>query len=600
MKVSHLFSALALVAASLFASGVRAGGEAAATITGNEVREHVGFLSSDEMKGRDTGSPEERRAGDYLAAAFARYGLEPVGEDGSYFLPFQVAGDAKLTKSTLRIERDGFSRDFAPRADASPFGFSGSGEIDAPLVFAGYGITDPQRNYDDYAGLDVRGKAVLILRHEMGATANGREFSPHAHFATKARNARDHGAAALLIVNGPVRDANDDEVMNFGGGTDDAGLVAFHVRQSLVQGLFRLAGRDLTQVQREINEAMKPASFDLGARVKASVAIERTSITARNVVGRLPGSDPALASEIVVIGAHYDHVGLGNHGSLDPRAGGEIHNGADDNASGTAGMLELAQAFTQAGARPRRTMLFMGFSGEERGLLGSEHFVKHAPVSVPMDKVVGMINLDMIGRLRPGSLEVGGVGTSPGFRELAERASKAQGLEAKFDPSGYGPSDHASFYGAKVPVLFFFTGLHDDYHRPGDDADKIEHDGAAKVARAAFLCAESIANGDARPAYVEVAPQARGGNRNRPRLGVMLDTARTSGGVALQQVVDGGPAAAAGLRAGDVIVTFGEVNVDKGSDLLEALGARKFDDKVQVVVLRGEERVTVEVTLTRP
>jgi hypothetical protein len=598
MKVRHLLTALALGAASFAATAVHAEGEAAATITGGEFREHIRFLSSDEMKGRDTGSPEERRAGEYLAQAFARYGLEPVGEDGSYFLPFQVAGNASLKKSALSIERQGFSREFAPRADASPFGFSGSGDVDAPLVFAGYGITDPQRNYDDYAGLDVRGKAVLILRHEMRSTTGNRQFTPHAHFATKAKNARDHGAAALLIVNGPVRDPADDEVMNFGGGTDDAGLVAFHVRQSLVQGLFRLAGRDLTQVQREIDEAMKPASFDLGARVKASVAIERETVTARNVVGRLPGSDPALASEIVVIGAHYDHVGLGGHGSLDPRAGGEIHNGADDNASGTAGMLELAQAF--AGARPRRTILFMGFSGEERGLLGSEHFVKHAPVSVPMNKVVAMVNLDMIGRLRPGSLEVGGVGTSPAFRELAERATKAQGLEAKFDPSGYGPSDHASFYGAKVPVLFFFTGLHDDYHRPGDDADKIENDGAAKVARAAFLCAESIANGDARPPYVEVAPQARGGNRNRPRLGVMLDTSRTSGGVALQQVVDGGPAALAGLRAGDVIVRFGEVEVDKGSDLLEALGAKKFDDKVQVVVLRGAERVTVEVTLTRP
>ncbi len=593
MKVRLSNTALALLAMCALAYAGEDAVTSSAEITEGEMRAHVRYLASDELEGRDTGSQGERLAGEYLAQAFARYGLEPVGEDGTYFLPFEVAGDARLTRARLRMEHGGFYREFEVGKDASVFSFSGSGELDVPVVFAGYGITDPQRDYDDYAGLDVTGKAVLILRHE--PREQGARFSAHAHFTTKAMNARKHGAVAMIVVTDPVHHAGDEDLMPFGGGADDLGVVALHARQSLVQGLFRLAGRDLTQVQREIDQDLKPRSFDLGARLQATVEVERKSVTARNVVGRLPGADPALAHEIVVIGAHYDHVGRGGHGSLDPRAGGEIHNGADDNASGTSGMLELAQAFSQSGERPRRSIMFMGFSGEERGLLGSEHLVKTAPF---MKDVVAMINLDMIGRLRDGSLEVGGVGTSPGFRALAERAVTAQGLKAAYDPSGFGPSDHASFYGAKVPVLFFFTGLHDDYHRPGDDVEKFEAAGASRVARAAFLCAESIASADERPAYVEVARQARG-NPDRPRLGVMLDRARASGGVGIDRVVDGSPAARAGLRAGDVIVKLGEVDIDTSRDLMQALGQQKLDDTVKVLVLRGTERVTLEVKLTR-
>ncbi|MBX3467012.1 MAG: M20/M25/M40 family metallo-hydrolase [Planctomycetes bacterium] len=588
---THTLALLALLSTGLL---VRAGGEAASAIAGPRLHDHVRYLASDELEGRDTGSPGERLAGDYLARAFAEYGLEPLGEDGGYFLPFQVSGDARLVRAALRVEREGFYRDFEPRRDATPFPFTASGKVDAPLVFAGYGITDPSRGYDDYEGLDVRGKAVLVLRHEPREREG--QFSNHAHFATKARNAAEHGAVALLVVTDPLHHPGDDALLPFGGGADELGVVAFHVKQSLVQGLFRLAGKDLTQVQREIDEALAPRSFDLGARLAADVEVERTPVTARNVVGRLPGGDPKLAHEVVVVGAHYDHVGRGGHGSLDPNGSGEIHNGADDNASGTAGMLELARAFSGAGKRPRRSIVFVGFSGEERGLLGSQAFVRQPPL--PLENVVAMINLDMIGRMRNESVEVGGVGTSPGFRALAERAVATQKLRATYDPSGYGPSDHASFYAAKVPVLFFFTGLHEDYHRPGDDAEKIDAEGAARVARAAFHCIDGIAEADERPGYVEVPRQARGG-RGGPRLGVVLDRAQAGGGVKVERVAEGGPAARAGLRAGDVIVRLGEVDIDTAADLTGALRQQKVGEPVTVVVLREGERVTLEVRLAR-
>jgi hypothetical protein len=587
----------AVLAASfgLAAGAARAGTEAAATITGPEIHDHIAFLASDALLGRDTGSGGERTAGEYVARQLAADGLTPMGEDGTFFLKFDVAGEPTLTRAEMRMDRDGFYREFEPRKDMVPFGFSATGDVDAPVVFAGYGISDPAHGYDDYAGLDVKGKAVLVLRHEPHETSATR-LSRNAFFSTKAEVAKAHGAVAVLVVTDPLHHEHDDSLVPFGadGREGDAGLVALQVRQGLVEGLFRLAGRDLAAEQKALDDEGKPRGFDLGARLQAHVAIDRHPLHARDVVARLEGSDPALKDEVVVIGAHYDHIGLGHFGALDPDAEGQIHNGADDNASGTAGLLEIAQAFGRSGQRPKRTVLFVAFSGEERGLLGSEYFCAHP--TVPIDHVVAMINLDMIGRLRDDKLEVGGVGTSPGFRDLATEALAAQHLTAAFDARVSNDSDHASFYAAKVPVLFFFTGMHADYHRATDDVEKINGDGAARVARAAYLCADRLANADARPQYVQVAPETGG---DRPRLGVLLDRSRETGGVGIQRVVEASPAGKAGLQAGDIVVRFGDIIVDQPRDLLRALGEHQFGDTVQVVVKRGEQELTLSVTLTK-
>lgn len=585
----HLAGAAALALAPALAL---AGNDAAATITGGEIKDHIGFLASDALEGRGTGTDGERAAGEYIARLFAKVGLEPAGEDGGYFQPFSVADGGEVAAGAkLRIERGPFSREFAVGEDAQAFSFSASGKVDAPLVFAGYGITDPQSGWDDYAGLDVKGKAVLVLRHE--ARRGGRN-SRHAFFTTKAANARAHGAAALLIVTGPRAEVTD-ELVPFQGGGDEL-LPAFHLKQSLVAGLFKLAGKDLAEVQRTTDETMKPITFDLGARVQLDVSIRRKVLTARNVIGRLVGSDPTLKDEVVVVGAHYDHVGKGGPGVMDRSNVGSIHNGADDNASGTSGMLEIAQAFAGSGQRPKRTILFMAYSGEERGLLGSQHWCAHPTVA--LEKVVAMVNLDMIGRLRAKEFEVGGIGTSPGMEAIVKAALAAEGLEASLDPSGQGPSDHASFDDKKIPVLFFFTGLHDDYHRPGDDVEKINFEGAAKVARAAFSCLSALADLPARPPYTEV--KQAGPNANRPRLGVMLDRNRTEGGVGVQSVVPDGPAAKAGVLADDLIVGLAGKEIKSFQDLTQTLGAQQFDAEVDLVVQRGDQRLTLKVKLTRP
>ena len=360
---------------------------------------------------------------------------------------------------------------------------------------------------------------------------------------------------------------------------------------SVVAGLVRLAGHDLTKLQKGIDASGKPNSFPLDAKLSLELKIQRSSVTAHNVVGKLPGSDPKLAGEVVVIGAHYDHLGKGGHGgSLARGSNGQIHNGADDNASGTAGLIELARAF--AAKPPRRTVYFVGFSGEERGLLGSEHFVKDPPI--PTERIAAMINLDMIGRLTKNTVEVGGAGTAPTFEKLIRGATEAEDLETRLNASGFGPSDHASFYAAKIPVLFFFTGLHKDYHRPSDDPHLLNAAGAQKVARAAFRCAEAIANADARPTYVNV-PRGRRGGGNRPYVGVVTESATS--GLALREVVAGSPAEKAGLKDGDVMIRFDGKQIKSLQDLRAAIGGHKVGDEIEVVVQRAGQAHTVKLKL---
>ncbi|RMG06620.1 MAG: M20/M25/M40 family metallo-hydrolase [Planctomycetota bacterium] len=578
-----LAATLVLEASLAFAGG-------ASSVTGPDIQQHVSVLADDAMEGRGTASRGERLAADYIIGRLASYGLRPGAGDAGWLQPFEVAARPRLQGTPrLRLEVGPWHRELEWGRDANPFGFSASFAGEVPLVFVGYGISDPEAGYDDYAGIDVRGKAVVVLRHQpregQGPLGRG------ALFSTKAAVAKAHGAVAMLLVTDPLNHPRDDTVLPFGGGgAGDAGIAAVHLRKNVAEGLFRLAGLDLVGLQRAIDEAGKPRSQVLPARCSLSLRVERAKATAHNVIGVLPGSDPTLKDQVVVVGAHYDHLGRGRHGgSLAQGAAGQIHNGADDNASGTAGLLELAQAL--ADQRPRRTVCFVAFSGEERGLLGSAYFVKHPPF--PRERIVAMLNLDMIGRLREDRLEVGGVGTSPGFAELVRAAAAGEGLKVQLDPSGYGPSDHASFAAAKVPVLFFFTGLHDDYHRPSDDPETVNAAGAARVARVAYRCLEALANAPKRPVYVEVPRKRRRG----PRAYVGVVTGADPRGLALREVVPQSPAARAGLKVGDVLTRFGERPVASLRDLRAALRERKPGDAVKLSVLRHGEALELELTL---
>jgi hypothetical protein len=472
---------------------------------------HIKFLASDEMKGRGDGSPELERAADYIGAQLKMIGLEPGGADGTYFQPFEIVAGLEigadnqliLQSSTqgvrLKLGESYFPIAVTPSDSATAL----SQSLDnVPLVFAGYGITSPRYRYDDYAGIDVRGKAVLIFSHEPQETQrtsrlNGAQPINETSVEAKATAARSHGARALIVVSDPSHrvDQANFTLFPIDPDTDDEAIPILRVSRTAMLPLLREWGLDQVAVQ--IDSDLMPRSRELtGSTIDYTEQLSRKRRTVRNVIGILRGSDPARAGEAVVIGAHYDHVGLGGRYSMVPERTGEIHNGADDNASGTAAVIEMARAAVADRARFPRTLVFILFAGEERGLLGSEHYAAN-PV-VPIRDTVFMINLDMVGRAN-GKVMLGGLEELPSLRRDIDAAARMAGLSYANSTLGSGRSDDASFLEKSVPAIHFFTGLHADYHEPGDDWQKVDAPGAARVAMMALELAARIAANPERP-----------------------------------------------------------------------------------------------------
>jgi hypothetical protein len=396
--------------------------------------------------------------------------------------------------------------------------------------------------------------------------------------------------------------AEYDPLLGFQGAGPDAEGRPFPVlsitREAIDAVLLGAGKPSLNDLEKQIDEGPTPHSFDIpGWKIAGEVNVLRKEADVKNVVAVLEGEGP-LADETVVIGAHYDHLGAGGEGSLMPGSN-EIHNGADDNASGAATLIEVARRIAESPEKPRRRMVFMAFTGEERGLIGSAYQVKN-PL-IPAEKIVAMLNMDMVGRLNNEKLIIQGVDTATEFGPLIDRLNDAHHFDITRQSGGFGPSDHSSFYGQKVPVMHFFTGTHEDYHRPTDDFEKLNVPGMGRVGSMVAEAALAIANADARPTYVEVqSSQAAGGGGDRPYFGSIPDFAQNEPGYALMGVTKDGPAAQAGLMAGDIIIKLGESRIGNLEDFDSALRKYKAGDKVPVVVKRGEEEVTVEVTLAPP
>ncbi len=562
----------------------------------------VTFLARDEMKGRGAGTPELEIAADYIAEQFRLAGLTPKGENGTYFQSFEVTTGAQFgPKNELAIAGAALKIN----DDFVPIMISNTAEFEGPLVFAGYGISAPELNYDDYAGIDVKDKIVVVLRHEpqennAQSKFDGANYTRHAPFVAKAINARLHGAKGIVFLSDPLH--RDEEV---GPATrriefSDMGIPAIHAKRAAFAQVFRAAGKDLAAIQTAIDGNLMPQSFDLpGTRARVATEVTRNRKTVRNVIGALEGSDPVLKNEWVVVGGHYDHLGLGERDSMTPSQIGQVHHGADDNASGTAGVMEVARVAANDDRQWKRSALFMAFAAEEIGLLGSAHFVNNP--TVPIGSITAMINMDMIGRITNNRVFVGGVGTSPNYRTVLEQLNAATGLQLDYSESGYGSSDHTSFNAKKIPVLFFFSGLHTDYHKPSDTYDKINSAGAVKVASLVYGMMDRVANDNERPAYVEVQrpqqPGRGGGGGYGAYFGSVPDFREDIEGVLFADVVNDSPAAKAGLKAGDIMVEFDGKPVQRLNDYAFLLRSKQPGDVVVVVVKRNGENVRVNVTL---
>ena len=561
--------------------------------------ENVSYLASDEMKGRGDGSPELDQAAEYIASQFRLWGLRPMGDGNGYFQKFEVTTGAQagprtelqLNGTSLRIN-EGFV----------PIPFSNTADFDGPLVFAGFGITAPELHYDDYQGIDAAGKIVIVLRHQPQESDDKSPFnsSAHATFINKAINAKQHGARGIIFITG--LNHADEEVGRATRAveTDDLGIPSVHAKRDFVLKILSSAGKDLAALQKKIDTDLRPQSFELpGISGHIATEIIRTKKTVKNVVAALTGSDSTLQNEWVVVGAHYDHLGLGDRNSLAPSQIGQIHHGADDNASGTAGVLELARLAARNRSEWKRSVLFITFAGEEIGLLGSSYFANHP--TIPLKNTMAMINMDMIGRLNNDRLFVGGVGTSPEFKHWLENLNESVGLQLDYSESGYGASDHMSFNAKKIPVLFFFSGLHTDYHKPSDTSEKINANGAIKVLSLVYLTLDRISTEVGRLEYTEVQqprPSVAGsGGGYGPYFGSVPDFRDDLQGVLFADVQNNSPAAKAGLKQGDLLVEFDGKPIQNLYDFTYALRSKKPGDVVPVVVKRNGQNLKVDVTL---
>lgn len=666
-----------LLAMSLVFSAPHAFGEttpeAPSASPGERLKATVTYLASDALEGRGVGTEGLNRAADYLAQQFAQVGLNTSLYDGTPFQAFEIVTGAELGE-TQRLAwvapaaaPDAKPLELSFGKDFTPLALGGSAKLDVPLVFVGYGITAKEHDYDDYEGIDVNGKAVVILRHEPQqanphSAFNGMDDSPFATLTRKVSNAYEHGAAAVIFCTDDyairtaanealqrvqanveeLRKAEDafqtiespsteqirefhqqveklsarlsemaqelaaerDALLHFQhGGQPGPGreMPVLHCTRSALDPVVTAAcGKTLAALEAEMDAAPKPRSRELsGWRVQGETQVRRTSVPVKNVVAVLEGAGPH-AEETIVIGAHYDHLGFGGEGSFEPHAE-EVHNGADDNASGTAALLEVARTLAARPEKLGRRVVFIAFTGEERGLFGSAQYVRQ-PL-FPLENTVAMLNMDMVGRMRDDKLIIQGVDTAPEFGTMIDGLNEELKFQLTKQPGGNGPSDHASFYPKNIPVMHFFTDLHDDYHRPSDDTEKVNFAGAERVAQLVTRTAEAIAALDARPTYVELLSAPNSGPRrggDRPYFGSIPDFAQAQPGYALSGVTKGSPAERAGIQAGDIIVRLGESRIGNLDDFDSALRKFKAGDKAAVVVRRGEEEITVEVELEKP
>jgi hypothetical protein len=581
--------------------------QAPAAINPDAYLAHVKYLASPELKGRATGSPELEKAANYIASQFQSFGVKPV-PGSTYEQAFTTTVGAHMgANNRLVTTDDGKTKTLRLRDDFIPFSFSSSGAVSAPVVFVGYGITANEYHYDDYAGVDVKGKIVLLVRHEPQendekSIFQGKELTQHSTFAIKAVNAKMHGARGVILVNDayPHHTPQEDRLDAFGQATGptDSGVLFIQVKETTAEAWLKAEGRDLHEILNGIDKDLKPRSFPLAKlTVNVSLDIQHDVKTVHNVAAYIPGK----TSEYVIIGAHYDHLGLGDEHSLAPSQIGTVHPGADDNASGTAGVIELARWFSKQ-PRQQRGILFMTFAGEELGLLGSNYYTGH-PL-LPLENAVTMINMDMIGRIRGGKVYVNGTGTGSTLDKLVESVTPPQSFKLDLsEATGYGGSDHMSFTVKQVPVLFFFSGLHGDYHKPSDTWDKIDAPDAARLLGYVAQIATRLANDPERPKFQRVAEKVApissgGGSGYGPNFGSIPDFDEPPHGVRFADVRDGTPAAKAGLKAGDILIEFDGKDIGNLYDFTYALQAHKPGDEVLVKVLRGSQTIEAKVLLT--
>ncbi len=594
-----LAAALLLVAAAAGAQQGTAGS-----------RPHVEYLASDELGGRLVGSANAARAADYIIARLQDLGAKPLPGQDDFRLPFEFTSGISDAGSTFTATAPGLEPGVRSRPDSiRGLSFSNTGSATAPLIFAGYGITVPDSEeypYDSFATLDVEGKIVVVLRYRPEDVDQETRalLGRYSNLRFKAMRARELGAVGMLVVTGP-RSPNAGELidMAFDTAVAGSGIVAASMGGALADALFEtLPDKTLESVQEELDTGNPHVvGFDFpGVEATLDVKVERERSTGYNIAGYLPPSDPSaptMDKPFVMLGAHYDHLGLGESGNSLARdsESGDVHNGADDNASGVAAVLEAGAQL--AGMSRDRGIVLAFWSGEEFGLLGANAFA--ADGAVDTTDLAAYLNFDMVGRARDNVLTIQAVGSSDIWPRLIERTNVPIGFDVRTQDDPWVPTDSTAFNRVDVPTLSFFTGTHEEYHSPRDDAELINYEDLDRIARFGALLARRVANEDEAPAFVAVEQSAEQmGSRDAVTVytGTIPDYAAEVEGLLLGGVIEGGPAEEAGLREGDVIVELAGQTITNIYDYMYVLEALKVDVPVKVAYTRDGERIEGELT----
>ena len=580
-----------LIIVFLFSSGVNG------QVSVKELQTDIKYLASDSLKGRLTGSPGDSLAADFIRNKLISYGLIPLSGDG--FQRFKVTKRVIAGKAnSLMMNKINYTinKDFMPLA------FSSNAGLESDVIFAGYGfsIKGDSLKWNDFDGIDVKGKWVMILRGDPEPENTKSQFIPFSADRDKALLAKDMGAAGVLMVSGPLSDPKDTfESLGTEGFSVD--IPVLRIKKEVADIILLKSKNNIEALEKKLNDTRKPLSFSSNVTVSGKAEIVRELASTRNVVMLLPGQDEKLKNEYIIIGAHFDHLGMGGagSGSRAPDTTG-IHHGADDNASGVAMMVELAGKFAGTKESHKRSIVFLAFTGEEEGLLGSKHFTDDPGIN--LSSVNAMINLDMIGRLNEtNNLQIFGVGTATGLKDLIYSKSDTSVIKLTLSDEGYGPSDHSSFYGKNIPVLFYFTGAHLDYHTPTDTYDKINFDGMEKISILVFNVAEELASSTVRLQFKESGPKVETVRYRRGKgvtLGIMPDFAGViKNGLRADFVTPGKPAALGGMQKGDIIIFINGKTVNNIQDYMFRMGQLKHGETISVEVLRNDKKVVLLIQL---